>query len=261
MAAGAAGGVLIAGSNAATTFATLTSTGAFTINGTSTVAQTGDSFARIGSAGAGLTALGDTRIANLDATVSSRLAPTVASRTLDVTATGGAGIDWANVENQGTTVTLSATTINAVTTISAPTAAQIATAVWQDTTAGDFTTSGSIGQSLFTGVAPGGSGGFVKIGTNTGNLTLSGIVTASNASNVITLGSAQDVASAVAWGASVIGNSRTRDYFLQGGLNKFESGVPAPGQATLYQTDDSSVLKVFSTSSSPVDPIVSIDPA
>jgi hypothetical protein len=37
-------------------------------------AQTGDSFARIGAAGAGLTALGDTRIANLDATVSSRMA-------------------------------------------------------------------------------------------------------------------------------------------------------------------------------------------
>lgn len=34
--------------------------------------QTGDSFARIGAAGAGLTAVGDTRLANLDATVSSR---------------------------------------------------------------------------------------------------------------------------------------------------------------------------------------------
>lgn len=34
--------------------------------------QTGDAFARIGAAGAGLTALGDTRMANLDATVSSR---------------------------------------------------------------------------------------------------------------------------------------------------------------------------------------------
>ena len=34
--------------------------------------QTGDSFARIGAAGAGLTALGDARLANLDATVSSR---------------------------------------------------------------------------------------------------------------------------------------------------------------------------------------------
>ena len=34
--------------------------------------QTGDAFARLGAAGAGLTALGDSRIANLDATVSSR---------------------------------------------------------------------------------------------------------------------------------------------------------------------------------------------
>lgn len=36
--------------------------------------QTGDAYARIGAAGAGLTALGDTRIANLDAAISSRLA-------------------------------------------------------------------------------------------------------------------------------------------------------------------------------------------
>ena len=39
-----------------------------------TTPQTGDSFARIGASGAGLTALGDTRLANLDVTVSSRLA-------------------------------------------------------------------------------------------------------------------------------------------------------------------------------------------
>lgn len=37
--------------------------------------QTGDAFARIGAAGASLTALGDTRIANLDATISSRTKP------------------------------------------------------------------------------------------------------------------------------------------------------------------------------------------
>lgn len=38
--------------------------------------QTGDSFVRLGAGGAGLTALGDVRIANLDATVSSRATPT-----------------------------------------------------------------------------------------------------------------------------------------------------------------------------------------
>lgn len=37
--------------------------------------QTGDSYARLGAAGAGLTALGDARIANLDATISSRTKP------------------------------------------------------------------------------------------------------------------------------------------------------------------------------------------
>lgn len=41
---------------------------------TGSVAQTGDSFARVGAAGAGLTALGDARVAHLDADVSSRMA-------------------------------------------------------------------------------------------------------------------------------------------------------------------------------------------
>jgi hypothetical protein len=76
------------------------------------VNQTGDSFARIGAAGAGLTALGDTRIAHLDADVTSRLAPTVALRTLDVSATGEAGLDWANVGSPTTAVNLSGTTIS-----------------------------------------------------------------------------------------------------------------------------------------------------
>jgi hypothetical protein len=39
------------------------------------------------------------------------LKPTVPGRTLDVTATGAAGIDWGNVENQATVVNLSNTTI------------------------------------------------------------------------------------------------------------------------------------------------------
>jgi hypothetical protein len=62
--AGASGGVLIAGSNAGTTFATLTSTGAFTINGTANVAQTGDSFARLGAPSG----------ASIDADILTRLA-------------------------------------------------------------------------------------------------------------------------------------------------------------------------------------------
>ncbi len=44
------------------------------------------------------------------------LQSTVAARTLDVTAAGNAGIDWANVENKGSTVNLSATITNLVNT-------------------------------------------------------------------------------------------------------------------------------------------------
>jgi len=40
------------------------------------------------------------------------LAPTTANRTLDVTATGAAGIDWSNIENKTATVDLTATTTN-----------------------------------------------------------------------------------------------------------------------------------------------------
>ena len=51
--------------------------------------QTGDSFVRLGAAGAGLTALGDTRIANLDAAITTRTKPadTQAAVTLVTTLT------------------------------------------------------------------------------------------------------------------------------------------------------------------------------
>lgn len=45
------------------------------------------------------------------------LRPTVSGRTLDVTTTGGAGIDWANVESPTTTVTLSGTTVKTATDV------------------------------------------------------------------------------------------------------------------------------------------------
>lgn len=54
--------------------ATRTITGGTIGTYTGNTPQTGDSFARIGAAGAGITALGDARIANLDAAISSRMA-------------------------------------------------------------------------------------------------------------------------------------------------------------------------------------------
>lgn len=78
-----------------------------------TAHQTQGTFGRtIGDQGADSDSIWSLVNTNLDAPVSTRLAPTVADRTLDVTATGAAGIDWGNVENQSTIVDLSATNID-----------------------------------------------------------------------------------------------------------------------------------------------------
>lgn len=49
----------------------------------------------------------------------SRLAPTTAGRTLDVSLGGEAGVDWANVGTPGSTVALSATTVGTVSSVAA----------------------------------------------------------------------------------------------------------------------------------------------
>lgn len=80
--------------------------------------QTGDSFARIGAAGAGLTALGDTRIANLDAAVSSRTKPadTQARVTLVDTATvTTTATNLTNAPTNGDFTAVMKTSLNAAT--------------------------------------------------------------------------------------------------------------------------------------------------
>lgn len=71
--ANSSGKVLLQATQTGVTIPVVTTVGTLTTY-TGDTPQTGDSFARIGAAGAGLTNLGDTRIANLDAAVSSRLA-------------------------------------------------------------------------------------------------------------------------------------------------------------------------------------------
>lgn len=50
-------------------------------------------------------------LSRLDAAITTRLAPTTSGRTLDVTAGGEAGIDWANIGSPTATVALSGTTV------------------------------------------------------------------------------------------------------------------------------------------------------
>jgi hypothetical protein len=58
-----------------------------------------------------------------------------------------------------------------------PTTAQIASAIWQDATPGDFTTPGSIGLSLFTGVAPGAPHGLSTVLVASANISSSELST------------------------------------------------------------------------------------
>lgn len=53
-----------------------------------------------------------TFVKNLDAAITSRLAPTTSGRTLDVNANGEAGIDWGNIGNPTTSVAFTGTTIS-----------------------------------------------------------------------------------------------------------------------------------------------------
>lgn len=79
----------------------------------------------------------------IDAAVTSRLAPTTNGRTLDVSSTGGAGIDWSNVEAPTTTLNLSNTTVGTANTIGTTGLA----AIWDRLTSA-ITTSGSIGKFI-----------------------------------------------------------------------------------------------------------------
>lgn len=56
-------------------------------------------------------------LSRVDAAITTRLAPTVAARTLDVSVTGEAGLDWANIGSPTTTVGLSGTTVKTATDV------------------------------------------------------------------------------------------------------------------------------------------------
>ncbi len=252
VAPGDAGGHFIAGTNAATTITTALTT-TFTGNLTGSVGSVSGAVGSVvgavgsvtGNVGGSVASVVGLTASNLDATVSSRLAPTVAARTLDVSATGGAGIDWSNVENPTTTLDLSGTTIATVS--GGATAAQIATAVWQDATAGDFTVVGSIGKSLYTaGVVPGGAGGLFVAGTNAATTvttaftsTFTGSLTGSVASVVGAVGSVSgSVGSVVGLTASNLDaavSSRMATYSQPAGF--LAATFPATvGSSTLTQT-------------------------
>lgn len=175
-------------------------------------------------------------------TVALPLVPTVAGRTLDVSAGGEAGVDWANVGTPGSTVNLSATTVNLVNTTTTVTnqltAAAIATGVWTDTTAGDFTVAASIGKSVMNGVALGTG---LTINAYTGNTPQTGDsfarigVAGVGLTNVVL--PSGGLANVVAWTVAITGNLSGSVGSVTGTIG----GMTAAGWAGAFTTDTTKV--------------------
>ncbi len=163
---GAAGGLFIAGTNAATTVTTsLTTT--FTGNLTGSVGSVTGAVGSVTGAVGSVTGLTNATIATAvwqdstagDFTTASSIGKSL--YTAGIVPGGSGGLFIAGT-NAATTITTSLTTTfignltgsvatvtGAVGSVTALTGAIIATAVWQDATAGDFTTASSIGKSLY----------------------------------------------------------------------------------------------------------------
>src|SRR5580765_8257099 len=148
--------------------------------------QTGDSFARIGAAGAGLTALGDTRIANLDATVSSRMATyTQPTGFLAATFPTGTIANTTNITAGVITTATNLTTNNDKTGYTLSSAG--VQAIWDALTSA-LTTVGSIGKKLadwVIGTAQTGDS-FARIGAAGAGLTALGDTRIANLDATIT---------------------------------------------------------------------------
>lgn len=95
------------------------------------------------------------------------LQPTVSTRTLDVTATGAAGIDWGNVESPTTVLALTQTTLSS--TYIPPTSGQNAVQVWA-TVVSNNTAAGTFGlrMSRFPDIAAGSVGGVPVLDSTAG---------------------------------------------------------------------------------------------
>ncbi len=176
---GAAGGLFIAGTNAATVITTSLTTHIIgTVDTVTTYTgntpQTGDSFARLGApVGASISAdiaeiEADTDLITAGVTVSDITATALSKFFLtDSTTTYASAVSGSVVKEIVTNVTGTA-----------PTAAAVATAVWQDTTSGDFTVASSIGKSLYTsGNVPGAANGLFIAGTNAATVITTSLTT------------------------------------------------------------------------------------
>lgn len=186
---GASGGILIAGTNAATTIDQLTLTGTAASGSTPATAglivtggaasTTGGGTAAPAATFTGGSGAASTNGAAAGMTIAGGGTNTVSSTADALTLTATSNGNGMTLTHAGTGKDLNATTTpltlaktTNITGFNDITAAQAATGVWQDTTAGDFTVASSIGKSLYTsGNAPGAASGIALVGSNMGTVS------------------------------------------------------------------------------------------
>lgn len=196
-------------------------------------------------------------------TVDLPLAPTTAGRKLDVTATGAAGIDWANIENPTTAVDLSATNIDVDQVV-----ASVSGAVGSVTGAVGSVT-GAVGSVTgAVGSVTGNVGGNVvgSVGSVTGNVggNVVGSVASVTAGVTLTAGERTSVADALLdrdmatgtdSGSPTVRTVRQALRFLR---NLWAiSGTTL----TVYKEDDSTSSWTATVTKTAGDPVSQIDPA
>lgn len=145
-------------------------------------------------------------LSRIDAAITSRLAPTTAGRTLDVSTGGEAGVDWANIGSPTTSNALSGTTISTSQVAASVTAGVTVTtnndksgyslssagiqALWDALTSA-LTTSGSIGKLLVDNInATISSRSTYAGGDTSGTTTLLSRITSGRAANMDNLDAA-----------------------------------------------------------------------
>lgn len=238
---GAAGGVQIAGTNAATTYASLTVTGSTTMsdgllvsrstsntsaitatgNGTGSGAvftsgsgATGDGIKATAAStnGSGMTLTKTGTGSDFNATVT----PLVLAKTTNIT--GFNDIAATAIVSSGA-ITTSGGAVSTVTTVTNQlTAAAIATGIWQDSTAGDFTTASSVGKSLYNAFT-----------SNTSVFTTASLVNAPTGGSAPT---AAAIATAV-WQDSTAGDFTTASSIGKSLYNAFTSNTSVYTTAAL----------------------------
>ena len=175
----------------------------------STSEMTGDNITLIGSDASGAEWMDI--LVNIQTTarqVDDLAFPTTSGRSLDVTATGAAGIDWGNVENPTTTVGLSGTTVKTATDVETDTA-DIQTRLPAALTAGGNMKADALALSGDTAAADNAESFFDGTGYAGTNNVIPTVTTVTTATNVTTVnGLAAGVITAASIAADAITDAK-----------------------------------------------------